>query len=106
MGRQFLGIVLVALGVLLLAPQVFPQLDIGGLIGKLWPLIFVVMGLGELGRPKRNEVLGFGLIAVGAIWTLSNLEVLDLRGVGQYWPLLLIAAGLLMLLTRGAKAKQ
>lgn len=106
MGKQFLGVVLVVLGVLLLAPQVFPQLDIGGLIGKLWPVIFVVLGLGELGRPKSNEVLGFGLIAVGAIWTLSNLDILNLRGIGQYWPLGLIAAGLLMLLTRASKPRQ
>lgn len=106
MGKKFLGVVLVVLGVLLLAPQVFPDLDISRLIGELWPVIFVVLGLGELARPKRNEVLGFGLILAGAIWTLSNLEVLNLREIGQYWPLLLIAAGLLMLLTQGGRSKQ
>lgn len=40
------------------------------------------------------------LIAVGVLFLLSNLQILEIRRLLHYWPVLLIAMGVYMLFAR------
>jgi len=48
-------------------------------------------------RPARIQtqlIVGFALVAVGALLILDNLEVLDVGPVWKFWPLIIVAVGL------------
>jgi hypothetical protein len=45
-------------------------------------------------------VLGLGLVAFGALFTLDNLDLIEARNYLHLWPLLLVGLGLAQLLTR------
>lgn len=47
--------------------------------------------------PTAQVVLGLMVVAVGILFTLDNLEILDAREYLQYWPIGLVAVGLLKL---------
>lgn len=47
--------------------------------------------------PTAQVVLGLMVVAVGVLFTLDNLDVLDAREFLQYWPAGLVAVGLLKL---------
>ena len=51
------------------------------------------------GKKESNLTTGVILIAVGALFLLHNLDLMDL---GRYWPLLLIVVGIGLLLKRGS----
>ena len=92
-----IGVLFIAIGVILLAQQ----LRTGGLdIGRLWPLILVVVGAGQLSAPAEpgQERKGFGLLAVGTIMLLHTTHVFRL---GDSWPLFIVAFGISMLMSRG-----
>lgn len=46
------------------------------------------------GGGGSNVVFGLILVTVGVLFLLRNFDVLYIRNIWQYWPLLLIAAGL------------
>lgn len=45
-------------------------------------------------RITSQMILGVGIVAVGVLFTLHNLHVLNARDYLRYWPLVLIAIGL------------
>lgn len=59
------------------------------------------------GRPSKlaitpRVVFGFGLIAMGVLFTLDNVEVFDARDLWRYaWPVLLVVVGLSKVLWPG-----
>jgi hypothetical protein len=42
---------------------------------------------------RRGNGIGIGLVVLGIALLLSNLDVVDLREVLRFWPLILIAVG-------------
>lgn len=46
-------------------------------------------------------IIGLGILALGTLWTLDNLNVLESEDFTRWWPLILIAIGLVQLLGRG-----
>lgn len=52
------------------------------------------------GGQGKLPVLPVVLIALGTLFLLNNLDLLRLRAVLRYWPVLLIAAGCWMLYER------
>jgi hypothetical protein len=82
------GVLVIAIGVLLLAGQ----LDGGWHFGRLWPVVLIVIGLGRYvstdadGRRRS----GFWFLFVGGIFLLNNFRVLMLH---DSWPLFIVAAG-------------
>jgi hypothetical protein len=52
----------------------------------------------------RVPIAPLALIALGVLFLLNNLDLLDLRRVMRYWPVLLIALGIYMLYSRIAAA--
>jgi hypothetical protein len=55
-------------------------------------------GGGEDRRRATHLVLGVGLMAIGALMLLRRLDMLDLGAYGDYWPLLLVAVGLVQII--------
>lgn len=49
-------------------------------------------------RITPRLIVGLGILAVGLLWTLDNLHVLDARVYLEWWPAILIAAGVVRLL--------
>jgi predicted membrane protein len=96
-GRIFWGILLVILGVLFLFDQM-DKLDFGDLVGRYWPVIFILMGLSILlSNNFKNIGSGVFFILFGAFFLLLRLRVFD-RAVWHYaWPLAIIAVGLWIL---------
>ncbi|MEZ5395487.1 MAG: DUF5668 domain-containing protein [Bryobacterales bacterium] len=98
--RVIPGLIIAALGALLLLNN-FDILDIGQL-RKLWPLLVVALGL-HWAIEGHNKVMG-GLVAVtGVALQLDKLGWVDVewRELWRYWPVLLIAAGVGMIVQRG-----
>lgn len=54
-------------------------------------------------RITPRLIFGIGILALGLLWTLDNLNVIESESITQWWPILLIAAGVVRLLdhTRG-----
>ena len=57
---------------------------------------------------SRNHVpvTGVALILLGVVMLLHTLNVLNLEYLAQYWPVLLIAAGIYLLYVRFAAPKE
>lgn len=49
-------------------------------------------------RTFPRLVIGLGIMALGLLWTLDNLNVLESEQFTQWWPLVVIAIGLVRLL--------
>jgi hypothetical protein len=53
---------------------------------------------GEERKRATNLVLGLGLMLLGSLMLLDRFEVLDAGDYSHYWPLLLVAMGLVQLM--------
>jgi predicted membrane protein len=97
-GRIFWGILLIFLGVLFLLDQM-DRIDFGDLVGRYWPVIFILIGVSILlSNNFKNVGSGVFFILFGAFFLLFRLRVLD-RALWHYiWPLAIIGAGLWILL--------
>lgn len=93
-GRIFSGLVIIAIGVILLLANM-DRLDFGDFISTYWPMILILIGISHLLTSSfRNAGVALFLIAIGAFFQLNNLDVLGGRVWAYFWPLLIIAAGL------------
>jgi predicted membrane protein len=97
-GRIFWGILLIFLGVLFLLDQM-DKLDFGDLVGRYWPVIFILIGVSILlSNNFKNVGSGVFFILFGAFFLLIRLRVFD-RALWHYvWPLAIIGVGLWILL--------
>jgi len=97
-GRIFWGLLLVVLGVLFLFDQM-GRLDFGDLIGRYWPVIFILIGISILlSNNFKNVGSGVFFILFGAFFLLLRMRVFD-QAVWHYaWPLAIIGVGLWILL--------
>lgn len=89
------GLLVVLIGLLLLAGQ----LDRAWQFHKLWPLIFIVMGIGRFLSVNEKGERGNGLffMFLGAIFLMHTYRVLRLN---DSWPLFVVAAGIGMMFGR------
>jgi LiaF transmembrane domain len=104
-----IGVIMIVLGLIFLGERltVVPAVD----IGRLWPVILIIFGVGRMVAPHRATpdpvtgrvpVLsrvwaGFWFLFLGVLFLLDNYDVL---GLDQSWPLFIVAGGLSMLLGR------
>lgn len=97
-GRIFWGLLLVVLGVIFLLDQM-GRLDFGDLIGRYWPVIFILIGVSILlSNNFRNVGSAVFFILFGTFFLLLRLRIFD-QAIWRYlWPLAIIAAGLWILL--------
>ena len=89
------GLLIITVGLVLLGGQ----LNMGLNVGKLWPMVFVVLGAGQfVSRPSWEGVKnGLWFWFLAAIFLLNNYRIV---GLGDTWPLFIVAAGLGVLFGR------
>lgn len=94
-GTLVSGVVLTGIGVLLLLDQI--GIVNSNILWHLWPMIFVIVGTLQLieARATGSQAWGAFLIAFGSLLTLHEFGLIS-WGMGELWPLFVIAAGLLM----------
>jgi predicted membrane protein len=51
-------------------------------------------------RITPRLIVGFGILAIGLLWTLDNLDILESEPITRWWPALLIVIGGVQLLDR------
>ncbi len=97
-GRIFWGLLLTVLGVVLLLDRM-GRLDFGDLIGRYWPVIFILIGISILlSNNLKNVGSGIFFILFGTFFLLLRLRIFD-QAVWRYlWPVAIIAVGLWILL--------
>ena len=88
---RFIGVALILLGVLFLAPRVS---DVELPLEQWWPLFLVVIGLAS--ASSGNLRGGLAIIAVGAAFLLHNLDIIGFD-VWSLWPVALIVIGVAMI---------
>jgi predicted membrane protein len=97
-GRIFWGLLLTVLGVVLLLDRM-GRLDFGDLIGRYWPVVFILIGISILlSNNLKNVGSGIFFILFGTFFLLLRLRIFD-QAVWRYlWPVAIIAVGLWILL--------
>jgi predicted membrane protein len=97
-GRIFWGLLLVVLGFLFLFDQM-GKLDFGDLVGRYWPVVFILIGVSILlSNNFKNVGSGIFFILFGTFFLLMRLRIFD-RALWHYiWPVAIIGVGLWVLL--------
>ena len=96
-GRIFWGLLLIVLGVVFLLDRM-GRLDFGDLIGRYWPVIFILIGISILlSNNLRNVGSGIFFILFGTFFLLLRLRIFDQTLWHFVWPLAIIAVGLWIL---------
>jgi len=90
-----MGVVLVAVGLILLGDQL--GLSVSWNIGRLWPLVLIVLGAARVASPHQSGASGYMLFLIGVIFLLHTFDYMTLD---QSWPLFIVAAGLSILFGR------
>ena len=93
-GQVAAGMVLVAVGILFFGAQI--DLWDGWSFRRLWPIILVVVGLGEAVAPRKpsDRYRGWLIVTAGVVLLLHTLSILSLR---ESWPLFLVLNGVAIL---------
>lgn len=100
-GRIFWGIVLMVLGVLLLLDRL-GRIDFGYIIGRYWPVIFVIIGISILiGSGSKNTGPALFFILFGGFFLLFRMRIFDSRVWHYIWPLAVIGAGAWLIISPG-----
>ena len=96
-GLMVAGVVIIALGVVLLLNQfvLLPH----GIELHFWPTVLIVVGILKLlgGDHTPDRVVGVVLIGVGTVWQTNALGLTHITW-GQAWPLFIILVGVLFIL--------
>ena len=53
-------------------------------------------------RITPRLIIGFGILAIGLLWTLDNLDIMESEPITRWWPVLLIVIGGVQLFDRRA----
>jgi len=97
--RMVPAIVLIAVGAIFLLNNL--HIVYAHEIFRYWPAILIAVGMVKLVDSSDNggRAIGGVLIGLGAFFLARSLGYIDI-GLGELWPLILIAFGLLMLFER------
>lgn len=90
-----MGALLVAVGLILLGDQL--GLSVSWNIGRLWPVVLIVLGAARVASSHHSGASGYMLFLIGVIFLLHTFGYMTLD---QSWPLFIVAAGLSMLFGR------
>lgn len=85
------GLLLIALGLIFLGERQHwvPMID----IGRLWPVLLIVLGAGRFMAPREDGTHrnGLWMVFIGGLFLLNNYGIFGLR---DSWPLFIVAGGL------------
>ncbi|MBN2085671.1 MAG: hypothetical protein JW748_10660 [Anaerolineales bacterium] len=99
--RYWFGAVLLVVGAGLLADQLYPALEFGQWLGKLWPLAVILLGLIVLLTRSSTWMGGIIILVFGGFLQLVALGVMGEDVWGLLFPALLILAGVLVIFRLG-----
>ncbi|MGB7538987.1 MAG: hypothetical protein WBM17_10640 [Anaerolineales bacterium] len=102
--RYWFGAVLVVVGAGLLADQLYPALEIGQWLGRLWPLAIILLGLIVLVTRTSTWMGGIIIVIFGGILQLTTLGIMGDNVWGLLFPGLLILVGILVIFRLGRPA--
>ncbi|HOI28122.1 MAG TPA: DUF5668 domain-containing protein [Melioribacteraceae bacterium] len=99
-GKIWIGIILIAVGALLVADNFFYfDFSVHHLIFS-WHTIFLIIGLVILNNSK-NSVVGIVFVVLGLFGILGYISPFDIRfSLRDYWPIILIIVGFFILFRR------
>jgi predicted membrane protein len=101
-GRAFFGILVVAVGVILLLDNT-GTLDAGEIFATWWPAVLILAGVLTFAANPRHWPVALIIAAVGFAFLLSNLGIVD---IGAFIiPAAIIVVGLLVIFGRGLGSK-
>jgi len=89
-----MGLLLIVIGLILFGDQL--NLAWSWDMGRLWPLILIVLGIGKLVAPaagKRGS--GVWLVFIGGVFLLHTWRIVSIR---DSWPLFIVAFGVALLI--------
>ncbi|HXT69224.1 MAG TPA: DUF5668 domain-containing protein [Vicinamibacterales bacterium] len=92
------GLVVVAIGLMMLAGQ-FDSTWAWD-FGRMWPIVFVVLGVGRL-MTRDGRGSGLWFLALGAIFFMHTYGVLRLS---RSWPLFIVLGGISMMFPKAGCA--
>lgn len=100
LAQSLLGVAVVAIGVAALLDQLdLVDVSLGDLVATWWPLAVIAVGVAALATVPRAWVGPAGVVAVGVLLQLGQLDLLDVNLWGLLWPIAIILVGL-SLITR------
>ncbi|TCK85468.1 LiaF transmembrane domain-containing protein [Albibacterium bauzanense] len=88
-GRNFIGLIIILIGGLLLIDRLIPALSLGWLFS--WPMVLIVVGLFIGAKSQFENVASYILIILGGFFLLNNY--FDFRLGPLLWPIILIFLG-------------
>jgi len=96
-----MGMTAVLIGVILLAGQ----LNVAWSFGRLWPVIFIIVGMSRFLTKDVEGYRGNGgwFLFLGLIFLLHTYRILRMH---DSWPLFIVAAGLGMMFGRDPRSKR
>ena len=96
------GLIIAVLGVALLLHN-FDVIELGD-VTRWWPMLMVALGV-QWAVDGRNKVFGALVVVAGGALQLDKLDLITVewRELWQFWPALLIAVGLGMVLQKGGR---
>jgi predicted membrane protein len=97
-GRLFFGVVIVAVGTVLLLDNA-GVLDAGETFGMWWPAVVLLAGILTFAANPRHWPVALIIVAVGAAFLLSRLDIVDIGNI--IIPAAIILVGLLVIFGRG-----
>lgn len=103
--RNVTGVLIFALGAGLLL-NALEIISIGNFIADYWPLGIIAAGVLVFINNWRSWLVSAFLVALGALYQLRELEVVDVQPWSVIWPLILIFVGLSIVFSRSYNGKR
>ena len=100
-GKNFIGLIIILIGALLLVERLIPTLHLDWLFS--WPMFLIVIGLLVGARSKFEDTTGYILIGIGAFFLINN--EFDFRVGRLIWPIILIFVGFWLIKGRSRRHK-
>lgn len=103
--KNISGAIIVAVGTVLLLSSL-KVLDIGNILADYWPLLVVLAaGVILLNDVRSWPVAGF-VAAIGVLFQLRQLDIIDVQPWSIVWPLIIIFVGVSLLFGRSYNGKR
>lgn len=107
LGQVLVGVLVVLAGVVLLLERTgVVDVDLGTVVGTLWPLVVVLVGVTSLLLVPRAWFGPVVLTAAGVVLLLDRLDVLDVSVWDYLWPVAVILIGLGITFGAAARSEQ
>lgn len=103
--RTILGALVIVIGVALLLSSLNIW-NFGEIVSIWWPLAVIVMGIIIFINDRSAYLWALLIVAIGVVWQLNRLEIIDVSIWSLFWPLFIILIGVSLLMSRKLPRKQ